>query len=146
MGLYERNDQQQGHCDSYYVIQGFHEHSEIQADSPTDSKESLRLLLSVISSNQLSLYSVDIHGEFLQGNNTDRAVFIEPPPEANCKNTLWKLEKCVYGLSDAERSWYFSEAKKLDTLNWFRSTADYDIFICYENDRRTFSDYIIAYR
>ena len=36
-----------------YVIKGFQEHSEIQADSPTGSKESLRLLLSIISSHGL---------------------------------------------------------------------------------------------
>ena len=30
-----------------YVIKGFQEHSEIRPDSPTGSKESLRLLLSI---------------------------------------------------------------------------------------------------
>ena len=34
-----------------YVIKGFQEHSEIQVNSPTGSKESLRLLLSIISSH-----------------------------------------------------------------------------------------------
>ena len=41
-----------------YVIKGFQEHSEIQADSATGSKESLQHM-SVISSNQCR-HSIDI--------------------------------------------------------------------------------------
>ena len=53
-----------------YVIKGFQEHSEIQADSPTGSKEALRLLLSIISSHQWTLNSIDTRAAFLQGKDT----------------------------------------------------------------------------
>ena len=52
-----------------YVIKGFQEHSEIRADSPTGSKESLRLLLSIISSHQWTLSSIDTRAAFLQGKD-----------------------------------------------------------------------------
>ena len=56
-----------------------------------------------------------------------------PPVEANCKNVLWKLEKCVYGLNDATRSWYFAIAEFLENMNCFRSSVDYGIFTWYDN-------------
>ena len=89
------------------VVKDFQEHSEIQADSPTGSKEALRLLLSIISSHQWTLNSIDIRAAFLQGKDIERDVYIVPPVEANCKHVLWKFEKRVYGLKNAARSWYF---------------------------------------
>ena len=48
----------------HYVIKGFQEHPEIQPDSPTSSKENLRLLLSVLSSSQWTPHSIDIRAVF----------------------------------------------------------------------------------
>lgn len=33
-------------------------------------------------------------------------IYIRPPPEANCKDALWKLKRCVYDLADASLYWY----------------------------------------
>ena len=78
-----------------YVVRGFQEKSEIQSDSPTGSKECLRLLLAIIASKQWTLNSIDIKAAFLQGRELTRDVYIIPPPEANVSGKLWKLEKCV---------------------------------------------------
>lgn len=51
------------------MFKSFQELSEIQADSPTGSKESVQRFLSVISSNQCRLHSIDIQAVFLHGNN-----------------------------------------------------------------------------
>ena len=59
-----------------YVIKDFQEHSVIQADSPTGSKESLRLLLPIISSHQWTLSSIDTQVAFLQGKDIYREMFI----------------------------------------------------------------------
>lgn len=45
--------------------------------------------------------AMDIKSAFSQGTELSRDIYIRPPPEANCKGTLWKLKKCVYGLADA---------------------------------------------
>ena len=74
--------------------------------SPTCRKESLRLLFTVISSMKWQLKSLDIASAFLQGKPIDRLVYLIPPKENKKKNVLWKLKKCVYGLSDAARQWY----------------------------------------
>ena len=63
----------------------------------------------------------------------EKDVYIVPPVEANFKNVLWKLKKCVYGLNDATRSWYFAIAEFLENMNCFRSSFDYGIFTWYDN-------------
>lgn len=50
--------------------------------------------------------AMDIKSAFSQGTELSRDIYIRPPPEANCKGTLWKLKKCVYGLADASLYWY----------------------------------------
>ena len=48
---------------------------------------------------------LDVKSAFLQGNQIDRIIFLKPPKEAQTKS-LWRLNKCVYGLKDASRLWY----------------------------------------
>ena len=50
------------------VVRGFEENtSQIKTDSPTCSKETIRLLLSVLSSHKRSMHSLDIKSAYLQG-------------------------------------------------------------------------------
>ena len=108
------------HYENYY--KGLQVHSEIQATSLTGSKESLRLLLSVITSHQWTLNSIDIQAAFLQNKGIDCDVYIVAPAEANFKNILQKLEKCFYGLNDAVCSEF------LGNLKYHRSLASYGLF------------------
>ena len=62
---------------------GFQEHSEIQADSPTGSTDSLRLLLSIISSRQWTLKSTDIWAAFPQERYRERCLYC-----ATCRSKL----------------------------------------------------------
>ena len=88
------------------VARGFEEDSKfLRTDSPTCSKESLRLTLAIISCHSWKLHSLDVRSAFLQGTSLERNVFIKPPKEARSK-FLWKMLKCPYGLADAGRLWY----------------------------------------
>ena len=118
----------------YENYRGLQVHSEIQANSLTGSKESLRLLLSVISSHQWTLNSTDIQAAFLQNKDIDFDMYIVTPAETNCKNFLRKLGKCLYGLNDAVCSWYFFTAEFLDNLKCHRSLVSYGLFAWYENE------------
>ena len=111
-----------------YVIKGFQEDASIPSDSPTGSKESLRIMLSTVASKQWIINSIDIRSAFLQGKPIERDVFIVPPDTANTSNVLWKLEKCIYGLNDAARMWYFAVWQQLKSLGCQRSAIDYGIF------------------
>ena len=86
------------------VACGFEEDclQNIDKESPTCSKESLRTLFTVAAQNDWCLKSTDIKTAFLQRNLLNRDVFIQPPPKAKRpQNCIWKLNKCVYGLCDA---------------------------------------------
>ena len=90
------------------VARGFKEDclQNIDKESPTCSKDSLRTLFTVAAQNDWCLKSIDIKTAFLQGNLLNRDVFIQSPPEAKChQNCIWKLNKCVYGLCNASLKW-----------------------------------------
>ena len=88
------------------VARGFEEpNDDIQKYSPTCAHESLRLIMALTAQYQWSLHSMDIKTAFLQGQPMDREVYIRPPKES-LSNKIWRLNKCVYGLSDASLQWY----------------------------------------
>ena len=43
---------------------------------------------------------------FRASKSIERQLFITPPKEFRKPRILWKLNKVVYGLNDASRSWY----------------------------------------
>jgi len=85
------------------VARGYEENTEnLRTDSPTCSKEAVRLAISVASSKAWECHTIDVKSAYLQGNPIEREIFLKPPPEVD-QGTLWKLQKTVYGLSDAAR-------------------------------------------
>ena len=71
---------------------------------------------------------MDIKTAFLQGADINREIFVKPPPEANCVGLIWKLRKCVYGLSDASLSWYNRVKEVLEQCNVKVSKVDPAVF------------------
>ena len=87
------------------VARGFEEDSSnIQKDSPTCSRETLRLLLAILPSLNWEIHSLDVSSAFLQGEAISRNVFIRPPKEFREEGCVWKLKKPLYGLNEAPRS------------------------------------------
>ena len=119
------------------VARGFQDKDacNIRNDSPTCSKESLRIVLGIMASNSWTCKSMDIRTAFLQSKQLDRPVFLLPPKEANVPHGhIWKLSKCVYGLTDASRSWYLTLREELTRLGAIASKHDQAIFTwCFEN-------------
>jgi hypothetical protein len=91
----------------------------------------MRIALSIISSKQWRVNTIDIKSAFLQGNVLEREIYIVPPKEADVTGKLWKLKKGVYGLNDAARKWYFAVFDELINLSCHRSSTDYGIFMWY---------------
>ena len=46
--------------------------------------------------------SINIKTDFLESKQIERAVYLHPTEEANT-SSIWKLQKCVYGLANASR-------------------------------------------
>ena len=110
------------------VARGFEEVQNFRTDSPTCSKEGLRIVLTIITANSWTLNSLDIKTAFLQGKEINREIFVQPSHEANTNN-LWKLLKTVYGLADASRSWYLKLRSELINLGGKPIQLDQGIFI-----------------
>ena len=79
------------------VARGFEEKDNVELmDSPTCTKESLRLLFLLLASNSKWFSQViDVKTAFLQGEALTREVYLMPPKEFSQPGTLWKLNKCV---------------------------------------------------
>lgn len=115
------------------VARGFEEQKgEFQTDSPTAGKETLRIFLALLAMNSWKCHSIDVKAAFLQGAEFDREVYLQPPREAeNHEGILWKLKKCVYGLNDASRVWYFTVRDLLLKLNCVQLQVDPSMFYWY---------------
>ena len=85
-----------------------------------------------MASNHWMCKSMDIKTAFLQSKELDWLVYLDPPKEANMPSGyIWKLSKCVYGLTDASRSWYLTLKEKLLKSGALVSKYDQAIFTWY---------------
>ena len=107
---------------------GFEEEQNFRTDSPTCSREGLKLACSLIASSYWTVNSLDVKTAFLQRKTIERSVIVRPPKEANT-NKLWKPKKCIYGLADACRYWYLKFREELIKLGATPSKLDQGIFI-----------------
>ena len=66
----------------YLVARGFEkDSSNILKDSPTCTKESMHLILTLLASNICPCNAIDIKSAILQGKQIERPVFLILPPE-----------------------------------------------------------------
>lgn len=107
------------------VARGYEEECIVQKDSPTMCKSTLRLFLTIASSQKWKVKSTDIKSAFLQGKELSRDVYLTPPKEACVpKGSIWKLRRCLYGLNDAARQFYESVVEVLVQSGCTQSQLD----------------------
>ncbi|XP_078490921.1 uncharacterized protein LOC144747058 [Ciona intestinalis] len=118
------------------VARGFEEQKQnLQRESPTCSKEAVRIMLSVAKQMKWRMNSIDVKTAFLQGELVDRDIYLKPPNEANCPpDVVWKLRKCVYGLVDASRLWYERVRRFMIDAGAKPSSGDQAMFIYHINN------------
>ena len=125
------------------VARGFEEDSlSFRTDSPTCSKESIRLAICLATTNGWPINSVDVKSAYLQGDPINREIFLRPPPDYN-DGKLWRLNKTVYGLCDAARAWYTRVKSELLGLNV--SVCSYDPSLFYWHSNGKLSGIICVY-
>ena len=100
----------------------------IRSDSPTASKETLKVALIIAVNEGFEVKSGDIKSAFLQGAKLDREIFVKPPPEANSDGKLWKLLHGAYGILDGGRLFYVKLAGKLQELGLHKVHSDGALF------------------
>ena len=87
------------------------------------------MVLIAASSMDWEINSMDISAAFLQGNQLRRPVFVRPPPELHEEGTIWKLNRCLYGLCDAPREWYDRVSAEMKNLGGKVSLYDKSMFM-----------------
>ena len=116
------------------VSRGYEKPEEIQKESPTIRKCSMRTFLSMAASHEWTIKTTDIKSAFLQGNPLKLDVYVQPPKEAKVQNGfICKLKKCLYGLDDAARKFFNSIYEELKRLQCQQSHLDPALFCFYQN-------------
>ena len=100
-------------------------------DSPTCSRQGLRLAFATASTMNWEIKAMDISAAFLQGNTLKRTVLVRPPPDVS-EGKLWRLKRCLYGLSDAPREWYDRVCEEMTRLGGKRSVYDKSLFMWHD--------------
>ena len=117
------------------VARGYEENTiNLRKDSPTCSKEGQRLVYYTAATKSWKIRSLDFTSAFLQGEEIEREVFLRPPRDVCDKQEIWKLRKCIYGLTDAPRRWYTNIKKTLLKLGGSQSAYDSALYIWHGKD------------
>ena len=107
------------------VARGFEEKVDVPVDSPTISKDNLRIIFAITESKGWELQSTDVKSAFLQGRELEREVLLKPPVELNAAGSLMKLRTPLYGLTDASLQWYLRVKQVLtEELDCIQSVTD----------------------
>ena len=106
--------EKEGKMKARLVARGFEENNLIQRNSPTASKEAMRILLTIAASKQWVIKTTDIKSSFLQGKELNRNVYLKPPKDSEVPDgIIWKQKHCLFGLKDDARQFYLSVNEEL---------------------------------
>ena len=115
------------------VVRGFNDvdalMGNLETASPTTSRLSRSLLLSVSANLRWRAWSADVSTAFLQGLPQERKLWLKLPNEAlqilgATANTRMFLQKLVYGQLDAPRRWFLEAVRRLKSLGWQQHALD----------------------
>ena len=128
------------------VVRGFNDidalRGNLETASPTTSRLSRSLLLSVSSNLRWRAWSADVSTAFLQGLPQERKLWLKLPGEAlqilgATADTRMYLRKPVYGQLDAPRRWYLEAVRRLKDLGWQQHALDPCCFCLYDHNKDT---------
>ena len=92
---------------------------KIRSDSPTASKDAIKLALIIAANEGFKVQSGDIKSAYLQGEQLRRKVYVRPPKEANADGKLWLLLQGAYRIVDGGQLFYLRLLEKLSySVRW----------------------------
>ena len=103
----------------------------VRSDSPTVTRQALRLLLTIAATHKWKIKSLDFTGAFLQGQDIDRTVYLRPPADIreNNPDVVWKTIKRLYGFRDSGRGWWLEFEKSMKQLGCEATMIDPAMFV-----------------
>ena len=124
------------------VVRGFQDadawQGTLETASPTTSRLSRSLLLSISATLKWPAWSSDVATAFLQGLPQERKLWLKLPAEAlrilgaNADCRMF-LRKPVYGQLDAPRRWYLEALRRLKRLEWTPHLLDPCLFMLFDD-------------
>ena len=84
----EKHDGQKQQCKARLVAKGFQESLKQQSDSPTASRDTIKLMIALMAIERFRLLFIDIKTAFLQSEKLDCDINMIPPSD------LRKNERC----------------------------------------------------
>ena len=121
-----------GSIKARFVIKGFQEEIKL-SDSPTASRDTVKVFFTITANQKWILEGSDVKSAFLQSDEINRDVYIEPPSNRVKKGIIWKLRKPSYGLKDASKQWFETVRKCLLNLGMKQSLRDCCLFYYHKN-------------
>lgn len=99
--------------------------------APVARLSSLRALLAVVAAEDLELHQMDVKTAFLNGDLTEDIYMQQPPGfiASGQEQLVCKLNKSLYGLRQAGRSWYNKIDATLTALNFSALETDHCIYV-----------------
>ena len=113
-----------------------HQSVDERSDSPTVKKSSVRLLLFLAAQYGWHIETRDVTAAFLQADDLERQIFVQPPVESEDRNKLWCLIKPMYGLDEASHRWFITISRFLiNELKCDQTLDDPCMFVYKVNNR-----------
>lgn len=115
-----------------YVARGFSQVQGLDYDeifAPVAKYDSLRLLLAIAARRKWRPKQLDIKTAFLYGHLQDEVYMELPEGEPRPDGHVAKLNRCIYGLKQSPREWYFRLTKHLQSYGYTSSAFDPCILI-----------------
>ena len=106
------------------VIHGNQISEEVDSDSPTVRKVTMRIMITMAVQYGWTLHSADVTAAFLQSEVMVRTVHVNPPAEERRPGMIWLLLRPMYGLDESGRCWYITVDIYLMSLGGKKCTAD----------------------
>lgn len=101
--------------------------------APVAKMSTIRVMLSIAVSNNLIIHQMDVKTAFLNGK-LEEEIFMKLPKDENGNMNVCRLNKSIYGLKQAGRSWnqYFN--KIILKFDFKRLNSDSCMYICSKRD------------
>ncbi|GKA04469.1 retrovirus-related pol polyprotein from transposon TNT 1-94 [Tanacetum coccineum] len=116
------------------VVNGYTQTHEIDYEetfSPVAKIKSIRIMLAIAAFHDYEIWQMDVKTAFLNGKLTEDVFMAQPEGFENAKypKRVCKIQKAIYGLKQASRSWNLCFHEKVKQFGFSRSEDESCIYI-----------------
>ncbi|GKB04022.1 putative RNA-directed DNA polymerase [Tanacetum coccineum] len=99
--------------------------------SPVAKIKSIRIMLAIVAFHDYEIWQMDVKTAFLNGKLTEDVFMAQPEGFENAKypKRVCKLQKAIYGLKQASRSWNLCFHEKVTQFGFFRSEDESCVYV-----------------